>query len=104
MALVEGCKHELEISIPVEEVEKETAKVAGQFRERVHLKGFRAGKAPMSLIRKNYASDIRQRVALARQWAGERDHESIEGQALFGLRHITGEAVEDAAQPAPIGA
>ena len=62
MALVEGCKHELEISIPVEEVEKETAKVADQFRERVHLKGFRAGKAPMSLIRKNYASDIRQKV------------------------------------------
>ncbi len=62
MALLEGCKHELEISIPVEEVEKETAKVAEQFRERVHLKGFRAGKAPMSLIRKNYDSDIRQKV------------------------------------------
>lgn len=62
MALLEGCKHELEISIPVEDVEKETAKVAEQFRERVHLKGFRAGKAPMSLIRKNYDSDIRQKV------------------------------------------
>jgi len=62
LALLEGCKHELEISIPVEDVEKETAKVAEQFRERVHLKGFRAGKAPMSLIRKNYDSDIRQKV------------------------------------------
>lgn len=62
MALVEGCRHELEISIPVEDVEKETAKVAEQFRERVHLKGFRAGKAPMSLIRKNYEGDIRQKV------------------------------------------
>jgi trigger factor len=62
LALVEGCRHELEISIPVEDVEKETAKVAEQFRERVHLKGFRAGKAPMSLIRKNYEGDIRQKV------------------------------------------
>jgi trigger factor len=62
LALVEGCRHELEISIPQEDVEKETAKVAEQFRERVHLKGFRAGKAPMSLIRKNYDSDIRQKV------------------------------------------
>jgi trigger factor len=62
LALVEGCRHELEISIPVGDVEKETAKVAEQFRERVHLKGFRAGKAPMSLIRKNYESDIRQKV------------------------------------------
>jgi trigger factor len=62
LALVEGCRHELEISIPVADVEKETATVAEQFRERVHLKGFRAGKAPMSLIRKNYESDIRQKV------------------------------------------
>ena len=62
MALVEGCRHELEISIPFEDVEKETATVAEQFRERAHLKGFRAGKAPMSLIRKNYESDIRQKV------------------------------------------
>lgn len=62
MALVEGCRHELEISIPFTDVEQETAKVAEQFRERVHLKGFRAGKAPMSLIRKNYESDIRQKV------------------------------------------
>jgi len=62
LALVEGCRHELEISIPVEDVEQETAKVAEQFRGRVHLKGFRAGKAPMSLIRKNYESDIRQKV------------------------------------------
>ena len=62
MALVEGCRHELEISIPSEDVEKETATVAEQFRERAHLKGFRAGKAPMSLIRKNYESDIRQKV------------------------------------------
>jgi trigger factor len=62
LALLEGCKHELEITIPFEEVEKETAKVAEQFRERVHLKGFRAGKAPMSLIRKNYEGDIRQKV------------------------------------------
>ncbi len=62
MALVEGCRHELEISIPFEDVEKETATVAEQFRDRAHLKGFRAGKAPMSLIRKNYQSDIRQKV------------------------------------------
>jgi trigger factor len=62
LALVEGCRHELEISIPFTDVEQETAKVAEQFRGRVHLKGFRAGKAPMSLIRKNYESDIRQKV------------------------------------------
>jgi trigger factor len=62
LALVEGCRHELEITIPFADVEAETATVAEQFRDRAHLKGFRAGKAPMSLIRKNYESDIRQKV------------------------------------------
>lgn len=62
MALVEGCKHEIEVSIPAGAVEQETGKVAEQFQKRIHLKGFRVGKAPLSIIRKTYASDIRQKV------------------------------------------
>ncbi|HEY4085722.1 MAG TPA: trigger factor, partial [Bryobacteraceae bacterium] len=54
--------HELEISIPATDVAKETEKVAEEVRQRVHLKGFRAGKAPMSMVRKYYESDIRQKV------------------------------------------
>ncbi len=62
MALVEGCKHELEISIPGEAVEQENKKVTEQFQSKAQLKGFRAGKAPLSLIRKSFSSDIRQKV------------------------------------------
>jgi len=62
LALVEGCKHELEISIPGEAVEQETQKVTEHFQQRAQLKGFRAGKAPLSLIRKSFSSDIRQKV------------------------------------------
>ena len=62
MALVEGCKHELEISIPAEAVETETTKVTKTFQDRAKLPGFRPGKAPASLIRRNFAGDIRQQV------------------------------------------
>jgi trigger factor len=62
LALVEGCKHELEISIPAGDVEQESNKVSEQFREKAHLKGFRAGKAPLSLVRRNFGGDIRQKV------------------------------------------
>jgi trigger factor len=62
LALVEGCKHELEISIPGEAVEQETKTVTERFRQRAQLKGFRAGKAPVSLVRQNFGSDIRQKV------------------------------------------
>ena len=62
MALVEGCKHELEISVPADAVAQETDKVTEQYRDRAQLKGFRKGKAPLSLVRKSFSSDIRQKV------------------------------------------
>jgi trigger factor len=62
LALVEGCKHSLEISIPVQEVESETSRVAANVQKRAKLPGFRPGKAPSSLIRKQFASEIRQQV------------------------------------------
>ncbi len=62
MALLEGCKHELEISIPPDAVEAETEKVTKDFQQRAKLPGFRPGKAPASLVRKNFGADIRQRV------------------------------------------
>ena len=62
LALVEGCKHELEISIPAEAVEAETSKVTKTFQDKAKLPGFRPGKAPASLIRRNFAGDIRQQV------------------------------------------
>ena len=62
MALVEGCKHSLEISIPVEEVESETDRVAADVQKRAKLPGFRPGKVPSSLVRTRFAGDIRQQV------------------------------------------
>jgi trigger factor len=62
LALLEGCKHELEISIPADAVAQENDKVTEQYREKAHMKGFRAGKAPLSLVRKSFYSEIRQKV------------------------------------------
>ena len=62
MALIEGCRHALEISIPVHEVESETDRVVADVLKRAKLPGFRPGKVPVSLVRKQFASDIRKRV------------------------------------------
>jgi trigger factor len=62
LALVEGCRHSLEISISVQEVESEISRVAGEVQKRAKLPGFRPGKVPGSLIRKQFASDIRKQV------------------------------------------
>jgi trigger factor len=62
LALVEGCRHSLEISIPVQEVEGETSRVVADVQKRAKLPGFRPGKVPTSLVRKQFAGDIRQKV------------------------------------------
>jgi len=62
LALIEGCRHSLEISVPVNEVESETSRAIADVQKRARLRGFRPGKAPSSIIRKEFAGEIRQKV------------------------------------------
>ncbi len=62
MALIEGCKHSLEITVPVAEVEKETERVAADLQKKVRLPGFRPGKTPVGMVKSRFANEIRQDV------------------------------------------
>jgi trigger factor len=62
MALIEGCKHGIEIVIPAAEVARESERVAKKFMEKVRLPGFRPGKAPLAMVRQRFAQEIRQEV------------------------------------------
>lgn len=62
MALLEGCKHEIELVVPTEEIDKETALVVEDIRKKAALPGFRPGKVPASLIRTKFAKEVRQDV------------------------------------------
>ncbi len=62
MAIVEGCKHEIEITIPVQDVDEETERVVSNIQKKVRLPGFRPGKAPASLVRSKFGNEIRQDV------------------------------------------
>ncbi|HEV8039108.1 MAG TPA: trigger factor [Bryobacteraceae bacterium] len=60
--LVEGCKHEIEITVPVDEITRETERVIANIQQKVRLPGFRPGKAPASLIRTKFAHQVREDV------------------------------------------
>ncbi len=62
MALIEGCKHSLEITVPVADVEKETERVVANIQQKVRMPGFRPGKAPLSLVKTKFAQEINQDV------------------------------------------
>src|SRR5271169_5960859 len=53
------CRKELDLEIPAEEVTKATEKVAKDFAKVARVPGFRPGKAPISLIKKRFADDIK---------------------------------------------
>jgi trigger factor len=60
--LLEGCKHEIEISVPVDEITRETDRVVANIQQKARLPGFRPGKAPASLIRAKFAKQVREDV------------------------------------------
>ncbi len=62
MPLIEGCKHEIEIIVPLDEVNHETEHVIADVRKKAHLPGFRPGKAPASIIKSRFKDAIRQDV------------------------------------------
>ncbi len=56
------CRRELELEIPAEEVSKAMERVAKEFARIANVPGFRRGKAPVSLIRRRFADDIKGEV------------------------------------------
>ena len=56
------CRRELELEIPAEDVTKAIDKVAKEFARLANVPGFRKGKAPLTLIRKRFADDIKGEV------------------------------------------
>jgi len=57
-----SCRRELELEIPAEEVSKKMESVAKDFARLAMIPGFRKGKAPVSLIRRRFAEDIKGEV------------------------------------------
>ena len=62
MASTDVTRGELEISVPWDEVQKESERVLQAFRKQARIPGFRPGKAPDSVIKMRYAEELRAEV------------------------------------------
>jgi len=56
------CRRELDLEIPAEDVSKATERVAKEIARVARVPGFRVGKAPISLIKRRFADDIKGEV------------------------------------------
>ncbi len=56
----EGVERHLQVSVPVEAVKAEEERATRRYASQARLPGFRPGKAPAAMVRKRFASAIRQ--------------------------------------------
>ncbi|GAB4358287.1 MAG: trigger factor [Bryobacter sp.] len=62
MALIEGCRHELEVTVSVLDIADETSRVLAKIQKQANVPGFRPGKAPLSIIQNRFRTEVRQEV------------------------------------------
>ncbi|MDX6766929.1 MAG: trigger factor [Candidatus Methylacidiphilales bacterium] len=59
---VSNLRRRLRIEVPADRVNAEFSRITEDFQKMATIKGFRAGKAPLSVIEKRYAKDIEEEV------------------------------------------
>ena len=64
MSEVSSVERALTVEIPEEDVKKEFMRAYADLRKRIHVPGFRLGKAPRSLLERRYAGVVAEDVAL----------------------------------------
>src|SRR5260370_39755886 len=52
----------LAVTVPVEQVQEAEARATSAYQQRARLPGFRKGKAPAALVKRQFAEDIRQQT------------------------------------------
>jgi trigger factor len=77
------CRRELELEIPAADVQKAMEKVAKEFARVARIPGFRPGKAPVPLIRRRFANDIKGEVL--QSLLPEEIDKAVKGQNLMPI-------------------
>jgi trigger factor len=81
----------LQVTVPLDRVEAAESKAVKYYQSRVRLPGFRAGKAPVAVVRKRYHDAIRQAVLeelIRESWEAARERESIQPIADPSIRNL----------------
>jgi trigger factor len=74
------CRRELDLEIPAEEVQKVREKIARDIAKIARVPGFRPGKAPVTLIKRRFADDIKSE--LLQQLLPERIEQAVTKEKL----------------------
>jgi trigger factor len=68
---VSGCKKNLVVEIPSEQIDEEIDRLALSYASRAKVPGFRPGKVPLSVVKRRFASELRKEATqdlISRSW------------------------------------
>ena len=89
---LDKCQVQLTVTIDAEEAKKTVKEVERRFVREARIPGFRPGKAPIELLRKQFAEEMRQemeRTMLREYYAAAVKEAQIEEVALAGVDKVT---------------
>jgi trigger factor len=90
----------LRVVVPIERVDEATTKAVRQYAKRARMPGFRQGKAPESVVRRRFSSEIRQWVleeVIREGWEEAKTAESLKPIGDPSVRNVKfeeGQAIE----------
>ena len=93
------CKKRLRIEVPAPAVEAESTRVVGELAKKVRIPGFRKGKVPASLVRRQFGDDVNRELIeriVPRYWkqaAAERGIEPLAPPRVADVHYHEGEAM-----------
>jgi trigger factor len=79
----------MELTVSLDEVNAEIARVESEIQKKVKMPGFRPGKVPMSMVRSRFESDIRQEVVESLVPKAFRRRADEEQLAVVGSPNVT---------------
>lgn len=86
------CRVEITGTIPPAQVQQERARILAAVARRAVVPGFRRGKAPLAMVERRFADDIRHELEehfLRRTWQEVREGEKLRPATPFGVRGVT---------------
>jgi trigger factor len=96
---VSGCKRNLVVEVPAEQVDLEIEKLAQNYARKMKVPGFRPGKVPLSIIKQRFGSELRNDATqdiIQRHWKeaiSDHDLEPLAEPVLENVRDQPGDSL-----------
>ncbi len=92
---VNGCKRDLVVEVPQEQVEQEIEALAKTYAQRAKVPGFRPGRVPLGIVRQRFAAELRSEATqeiIERTWKQALEQHKLAPLTEPSVKDVQGES------------